>query len=192
MATQRFVDTQNINYNDRRKQRAVESISQEQAKSLDSQQLALKSGASLPKYDTSTIEGQIAEQRDLLLNPISQLELQKKQIMFPERRTRAFIPRAERTQTTANLINIDTQLKDLGKQQADFETQVAKTAPETTIPKSKPPVYVAAKDSIQTKINNLSDSLNSKIATIKEGGRSPERESELRDTIDQLQAKLDV
>ena len=133
---------------ERRKQRAIEA------------QQVQQPITPIPTF-ADTPEGQIQKSRyeiEQARKPLTSL----KSKLFGTRRTRARIPRKERAAMRTQVSEAEKQLGLIGKQEATFETQVAKQAPEYAKPQYKAKVLQEAKTAIQKKITDLENAIKKK------------------------------
>lgn len=155
---------------------------------------------SMPQvYDETTTQGQVYSTRQQLQQAKTPLQQFKSQYLFPKKRERAFTDRRARAQVVQAGQGVAEQLGQIQQQEQAFEREVATKAPEYALQAQKQQALMEAKQSIQTKIDDLQSRIQSKLDSInryeeKERTRKDydagDKIERLEDDIDEYRAEL--
>lgn len=149
----RLSQTQNVDYNARRKQQAA-------AKAIQPKGDTNTMDAS-GKYDLSTPEGKLDYFRDQIKKGKASLAESRKHLL-PSRRTKetALLGRGARLQQQEQRKQISSELANLSAQEKQVELDVARNNPELAKPEFKAAALQEAKSATQKQVNELQKKAN--------------------------------
>lgn len=148
------------------------------------------------EYDMSTTEGQVLGTRQQLQQARIPLQQFKETYLYPKQRRQAFTPRRERAQILQAGQGVAEQLGQIQQQEQTFEREVATKAPEYALQNQKQQALIEAKQSIQSRIDDLQARIQKRLEYIerKRQDRSDKSRREsinnAEDDIEEYQAEL--